>query len=46
MKTDYWILLTALTFFILGSLFDSKSLNFLGWVSLIGEVGYILVKTV
>ncbi|MBP7708644.1 hypothetical protein KA107_03080 [Candidatus Pacearchaeota archaeon] len=46
MKMDYWILLTALVFFVLGSIFDSSALNFLGWVSLVAEVGYILIKTV
>ncbi len=46
MKTEYWILITALTLFILGSGFDSKILNFLGWITLISEIGYTLIKTI
>jgi len=46
MKMDYWILICAVIFFLLGSIFNSSMLNFLGWVSIAAEVGYILVKTV
>ena len=46
MKWDIWIILTAIIFFIVGAVFDYSILNFLGWVTLIIEIGYILIKTV
>lgn len=45
MRKDVYIMLIALTFFLFATLTNLGLFTFLGWMSVLAELGYITVKT-